>query len=181
MKFRLKIRPATVGPASQRSPQATQRAYTLVEVLCSIAIAAILLAALFTGINMGYRIIQQERENLRATQVMLGRMEGLHLEAWGSGQLFNTNYVPTHFTDSFYPLGLNGSISSTGVVYSGTMTIATNPFTGLNPPSYNGNMALVTVTVTWTDAVTDARTIVHSRTMRTYVAQYGMQNYVYSH
>lgn len=157
-----------------------RRAYTLVEVLCSAAIAAILFVALFNGINMGYRIVQQERENLRATQVVLGRMEGLRLEAWGTNQLFNPVVVPTNFTDSFYPLGIGGSTGSTGVVYSGTMNITLGPYTN-NAPSYNSNMALVTVTVTWTDQVTDARTIIHTRKMRTYVAQYGMQNYVYSH
>ncbi|HZT23351.1 MAG TPA: type II secretion system protein [Verrucomicrobiae bacterium] len=159
---------------------AGQRAYTLVEVVCSALIGAILFAALFSGINAGYRIVRQERENLRATQVILTRMEGLRLEAWGTNQLFNPALVPTNFTDSFYPLGLGGSTSSTGVVYSGTMQITPGPYTN-NPPAYNTNLALVTVTVTWTDQVPDGRNLVHTRTMRTYVAQYGVQNYIYNH
>lgn len=168
------------GEPAGRRTRAAERGFTLVELLVSVIIAAILFAALFNGINMGYRIIQQERENLRATQIVVDRMEGLRLEAWGTNQLFNPSFVPTNFTDSFYPLGLQGNTSSTGVVYSGTMTITPSPYTN-NPPSYNSNLALVVVTLTWTDAVTDARTITHTRTMKTYVAQYGMQNYVFTH
>lgn len=153
-------------------------AFTLVEVMCAAAITAIVLLALFYGISQGLAMTQTARESLRATQIALSRMEGLRLEAWGPNQLFNPTYVPTNFTESFYPPGYYGSTSLTGVVYSGTMTITTNPFTGPNPPSYNDDMALVTVTVQWQD-VHYGRTNTFSRTNYTYVAAHGIQNYVY--
>ena len=106
-------------------------------------------------------------------------MEGLRLEAWSTNQLFNPNFVPPTFTDSFYPLGLGGSSSSTGTVYSGTMTITPGPFSGPNAPIYNNNMALVMVTVSWQDNYS-GHTITFSRTNYTYVAQWGVQNYVYA-
>lgn len=153
--------------------------FTLVEVICSAAIAAIIFLALFQGISQGLTVTQTTREGLRATQIALTRMEGLRLEAWSTNQLFNTTLVPTNFTDSFYPLGLGGSSSSTGTVYSGTMTITPRPFSGANAPLYNNNMALVTVTVSWQDNY-NGHFVTFSRTNYTYVAQNGLQNYVYA-
>lgn len=156
-----------------------KRAFTLVEVLCSAAILAIVCLALFYGLSQGFAMTQTARENLRATQIALTRMEGLRLEAWSTNQLFNPVFVPPTFTASFYPLGLNDT-SSTGAVYSGTMTIAPGPFTGDSlVPSYNSNMALVTVVVSWQD-VYYGRTNTYTRTNYTLVAKYGIQNYIYA-
>ncbi len=158
---------------------ARQEAFTLVELITSCAILAILFVSLFYGIAQGYNIIQSERENLRATQIMLGRMEGLHLEAWGTNQLFNLTYVPNTFTDYFYPVGLGG-FNSNAVVYTGTMTITTNPASISGTSSgYAPNMALVTVTVSWNDN-NFGLTNTHTKSMSTYVAQYGIQNYTFN-
>jgi prepilin-type N-terminal cleavage/methylation domain-containing protein len=164
---------------TRSTPVVANHAFTLVEVLCSAAILGILCLALFYGLSQGFSMTQTEREALRATQIALTRMEGLRLEAWSSNQLFNPIFVPHSFTESFYPLGLNGS-SSTGPVYSGTMTVKTCPFTGESPvPSYNSNMALVTVVVNWQD-IEHGRTNTFTRTNYTFVAKYGIQNYVYA-
>ena len=94
-------------------------------------------------------------------------------------QLFNPNIVPTNFTDYFYPLGLNGNSNNLGATYNGSITITTN--ISLSPATgYSSNMALVTVAVTWTDGLA-GRSNTHTRHMSTYVAQYGIQNYVVTH
>lgn len=176
MKLRFTIE-ATAGPSNGLG--VAKRAFTLVEVLCSAAILAILCLALFYGLSQGFGMTQTAREALRATQIALTRMEGLRLEAWSTNQLFNPVFVPPNFTESFYPLGLNGS-SSTGTVYSGTMTVKTGPFTGDSlVPSYNSNMALVTVVVSWQDNFY-GRNNTFARTNYTFVAKYGIQNYVYA-
>lgn len=147
--------------------------FSLLEVLIAVTVMAIIYAGLFVGVTTTFNLLQTTRENLRATQIMVSRLERLRLCAWSDDQLFNTNVVPVKFTDSFYPLGLNSSTNS-GTVYVGTMTIAKAP--NLNPAaSYRTNMALVTVTVSWTNGINN----VHTRSMCTYVARYGMQNYVY--
>ena len=114
---------------------------------------------------------------------MVSRLEGLRLCAWGSStnqsQLFNTNIIPATFTDYFYPLGLNGATNNLGATFSGTMTITTN-ITLTPPASYRTNMALVTVTVTWTNGLAGHHNT-FTRHMSTYVAQFGIQNYVVSH
>src|SRR5258708_19499016 len=107
------------------------RAFSLVEMMIAACVMAIIYTALFAGISSTYSLMDVTRENLRATQIMVSRLEGLKLCAWSNGQLFNVNVVPTNFTDSFYPLGLNSS-KNTGTVYPGTLTITPN--FPLHPP-----------------------------------------------
>jgi hypothetical protein len=107
-------------------------------------------------------------------------VEGIRLCNW-STQLFNTNYVPTTFTDYFYPVGLSttNTPDSSFITYNGTVTLNTN-FTMSPQPGYSGNLCLVTVTVTWTDRAFNS-TKTRSQTMTTLVAKNGIQNYVYTH
>ena len=175
---------------SKISGQKFRSAFTLVEVLISAAIGAIIFAALYCGIANSTDMVQTSRMNLRATQIMVSQMEGLRLCAWGTGtnlpQLFNTTIVPPAFTNYFYPVGMNGT-TNLGATYYGTMSVTpmtnaaahTNLFGGA-APSYATNMALVTVTVSWTDGLYGHQ-VTHHRHMSTFVAEYGIQNYVYSH
>lgn len=172
---------------------ATQRAFTIIELLISAAIAAIILAAVFATVSSSFGILTVTRQNLRATQIIVSRLEGLRLEAWDQtnqlSQLFNTGYLPTNFVEYFYPLGLNGSTNE-GIAYYGTMsvsqltnqTLQTRVF-GATIPSYATNMALVTVTLSWTNSATgmSAQGSVHTRSMNTLVSEFGIQNYVYTH
>ena len=155
-----------------------ESAFSLLEVLIAAVVISIIYAALFTGINSTFALLQTTRENLRATQIIVSRMEGLRLCAWSSSQLFSTNVVPARFSDTFYPLGLN-STTNNSTVYFGTMTITPGP-TVSPAASYGTNLALVTVTVTWTNGGSGKPTA-HTRSMSTYVAKYGMQNYIYYH
>jgi len=163
---------------------ARKRAFTLVEALVAAAIGAVIFTSLYAGISNSFSLLNTARANLRATQIMVSRLEGLRLCAWGNGtnqisQLFNTNIIPTTFTDYFYPQGICGDTNNQGAVYSGTMTVEPNAV--LTPAaSYSNQLARVTVTLTWTDGLA-GQSFTHTRTMSTYVAQYGIQNYVYNH
>ena len=159
------------------------RGFTLAEVLIAAAVGAIIFLALYAGISNCFGLLTTSRANLRATQIIVSRLEGLRLEAWGDTnsvtQLFDPTFIPSTFTEYFYPLGLNGQTNNLGTVYSGTMTIQTN--ITLNPTaSYSTNLALVTVSLTWTDNIA-GHAVTHTRQMSTYVAKYGVQNYVISH
>ena len=150
-------------------------AFSILELLIAVVVMAVIFCALFSGISSTFSLLQTARENLRATQIMVSRLEGLRLCAWSSSQLFSTNVVPLKFSETFYPLGLN-STTNNGTTYTGTLTITTNPV--LSPAaSYAPNMALVKVTVTWTNGGNGLPSV-HKRSMTTYVAQYGEQNYV---
>ena len=167
--------------------------FTLIEVLISACVAVIVFVAVFVSVSESFSIMTVARQNLRATQIMVSRLEGLRLEAWdttnGLSQLFNTGYVPTTFIENFYPLGLNGTTNE-GMTYYGTMNVVqltTNSgmqstVFGGTIPSYAPSMALVTVSLTWTNSakgITGQGTV-HNRSMSTLVSQYGIQNYIYT-
>lgn len=158
--------------------KAGENAFSLLEVLIAVFVMAFIYAGLFSGVSTTFGLLQVTRENVRATQIMVSRLERIRLCAWNNDQLFNTNIVPTTFTDSFYPQGMNGTANN-GTLYTGTLTITPGP--SMSPAaSYNANMALVTVTVTWTNGG-NCRQNSHTRSMSTYVSKYGMQNYIYYH
>jgi prepilin-type N-terminal cleavage/methylation domain-containing protein len=178
------VKPAIFS--TPRRKKGAAQAFTLIEVLIAGAIGAVIFTALYAGVTNSFSMLNSTRANLRATQIMVSRMEGLRLCAWGNGtnqpsQLFDTNIVPATFTDYFYPQGLNGNTNYVGTTYSGTMTILTNPNFTMTPyASYISNLALVTVTVTWSDGFV-GHDMTHTRRMSTYVSQFGEQNYIYTH
>jgi prepilin-type N-terminal cleavage/methylation domain-containing protein len=170
--------PTITSESRAFSGQGRSGGFSLLEVLVAIAISAIIFAALYRGISATFGMLQTVRENLRATQIMVSRLEGVRLCAWDNGQLFSTNIVPRTFSDSFYPSGMGGSTNN-GATYVGTMTVQQNP--SMSPSSsYATNMALVTVTISWTNS-NGGQPLAHTRSMSTYVAKYGIQNYVYYH
>ena len=152
--------------------------FSLVELLTGVVIAAMVYAAVFCGVSTAFRILGSSRENLRATQILVSRLEGIRLENWNLGQLTNTAYVPTNFIEYFYPAGMNTN-GNMGTVYTGTLSVTVNP-TMSGSPSYAPNLAQITVQVSWTNGVAGINNT-HTRTMSTYVAQYGLQNYVWYH
>jgi hypothetical protein len=159
----MKIHLSQAHPAGCR-----QLAYTIIEVVMGAAILGLMLVSLYGGMSSGFAVTQLARENLRGTQIMLERMEGIRLYRWD--QLIYSNMIPSSFVNYYYPLASSGE--SKGIVYSGKMVI-TNA-TLAPSASYSTNMRLVTVTITWTNG-----NIKRTRTMSTYVSKNGIQNYVF--
>jgi hypothetical protein len=143
-------------------------AFTMVEVMVCVFIMVVMFVSLYGGITSGFAVTQLARENLRGTQIMLERLEGLRLFNWN--QVIYSNMIPTTFTNYYYPLGTNAS--ARGIAYYGTMIITNSP---LNPTvSYNDKMRTVSVSVYWTNGI-----VRRTRTMQTFVSEFGIQNYVY--
>jgi prepilin-type N-terminal cleavage/methylation domain-containing protein len=162
MKFRLSLR------------QLTRRAFTLPEVMVTVGVVSIAFMSLCLGMSGAFAITQQSRENLRATQIMLERLEGVRLYNWN--QLCYSNMIPPTFTTYYYPFATNSQ--SLGILYSGTMTIAPAV---LNPPaSYGDAMRAITVSVSWTNKVSGSTPLVHNRSMTTYQSKNGVQNYIFN-
>jgi hypothetical protein len=96
-------------------------------------------------------------------------MEGIRLHNWN--QIVFSNMIPATFTNYYYPLA--DKDRSKGVAYLGTMTI-TNA--GLIPTaSYESDMRRIVVEVRWMSG-----NVERTRTMSTFVARNGVQNYVYN-
>jgi hypothetical protein len=148
-----------------------QAAFSLVEVLFAAILVVTLFISLYVGLSTGFSITQTERENLRATQIMLERMEGIRLFNWN--QLMDTAKNPPTFTKDFNP-SATGS-DSRGIQYFGTVEVSTN-LVLIPPATYSTNMRMITVTVRWNFGLTNQ----HVRSMSTYVSKWGMQNYIYN-
>lgn len=145
-----------------------QRAFTLAEVSIGVAIMGIVFISLYAGMSSGFAVTQLARENLRATQIILERMEGVRLYNWN--QLNYSNMIPANFTNYYYPFAAAGE--SKGIVYTGRMSITNAQLTPY--ASYGDQMRKIVVTVTWTNGKS-----LRTRTMSTYSSRNGLQNYVY--
>jgi len=145
-------------------------AWTLPEVIVTVAVLAIVLVSLFAGFSYGFSVIRATREDLRATQILTQKIEAIRLCTWV--QL--TTQCPATFQDTYVTAGGTNS----GLIYYGTISQATNP----NLPSgYQDQVKLITVSVTWKTPGTgpDDPSITHTRSMQTQSAMYGLQNYLF--
>ena len=159
-----------IAPAQNRKSLSARLAYTLVEVMVAVSLLGIVFVALFGGMSSGFALTRASRENLRATQILLERMEGIRLYNWN--QLLYSNWIPAQFTNYYYPLTTNGELP--GIMYVGNMEVVRDP--PVNPvTAYSGKLCAVTATVQWTSGG-----IPRTRSLTTYVAQNGIQNYVYN-
>jgi len=123
----------------------------------------------FTALAFGFTTTRASRENLRATQIMLERMEGIRVFTWE--QLTNTTLNPVSFTSYYYPPGMGSG--SQGITYTGAVTVANG---SMSPPANYADtqMKTVTVTVSWSSGG-----VTRTRQMSTYIAKWGVQNYIW--
>ena len=154
--------------ASTKVRRASASGFTLVETLVAILMSAIMLPALFTGLAFAFSSMQAMRENLRATQIIVQRMESLRLAPYKTLQ--DPAAYPTNAIEYFSPSGQ--ATGKGGTAYTITYNWAPGPSS--LPPSYRTNVMLVTVTAAWKSGNAAERT----RSMQSYVARYGIQRYV---
>jgi prepilin-type N-terminal cleavage/methylation domain-containing protein len=141
--------------------------FTLIETLVAMVVMTILATALYSGLSWGFAVVNLARENLRATQIAVEKMETLRMYSWD--QVNSNGYVPVTFTAPFFP-PVAPATNSGGILYRGT-TLITNANVH---PAYTDNMRLVVVTVNWTN-----RGILRTRKVETLISQYGMQRYIH--
>jgi hypothetical protein len=137
---------------------------TLVDVIMSVALIAIMSTGMIGALTYGFFVMQLARENQRATQILLERSEAIRL--YNYDQVWSNNFIPTTFTDVYDP---QAASNAQGCIYSGTLT-KSYALTGL----YGSNLTQFAMTLAW-----KSKNVSHSRTLYTYIARDGMQNYVY--
>jgi len=155
-------------PPSNTHRNGSVAAFTLIEAMVSLVIGAVMLTALYSSLVFGFGAVKLDREDLRATQILLQRMETLRLTSFSAIQ----NGTLTEYYDP------NGLSSCYGATY--TITITTNAPTSsdmpVQPVYYMNKMRKVTATATWTNA-----NQLRTRSLQTYATQAGIQSYVYNH
>ena len=138
---------------------------TLIELIMAVAVLGITMGGIFGAFRYGFFTLQLVRENQRATQVLLEKVETIRLYNWDQVNL--NGFVPATFTEAYDP---KATTNAQGVTYTGTVTITNSTLTG----SYGSNIKQLTVTLSW-----NTRGIPHTRSLTTYIAKDGIQNYVY--
>ena len=161
---------APVPAGSQvRSRPRVSSAFALVEALIAMIIVSLVAVALYAGITSCFFSIRLARENLRATQIMIEKMEIIRLLTWD--QLNSGNIMPTQFTATYASSGTN---TTNGLVYKGKITIAPVTTSDL-AVDYRADLRMVTVELSWKTGNLD-----RSRKVISYVSRYGLQNYVFN-
>jgi type II secretory pathway pseudopilin PulG len=145
-------------------------AFTIAEAVISVVIVAVGAAGLMGAINYSFFGMRMARENLRATQIMLERTEAIRLWRWDKISPVGQTNVPPTF-DEYYDPTVPTNSPSAGAHYFGTVSIGAFPDTS---PSYATNMRELKITLQW-----QTGKIMRYRTNTTYVAEDGIQNYVY--
>src|SRR5688500_17922663 len=140
-------------------------AFSLVEATIGIGIVGTTVATLFSGFTSGFFTMQMARENLRATQIMLERVETIRLYSWD--QINTPGYITPTFTAPYDPEAPSGQ---QGLVYSGSIEIVD---AGL-PSSYTADMKKIVVRVNWKTGK-----LQRTREFSSYISRFGMQDYVY--
>ena len=136
--------------------------------MVAVGILGIMTVALYAGFAFGFNQIRLARENLRAIQVIEERMEVVRLLNWD--QVINLpGYIPTSFTAPFYADNATNAPSN-NFYYTGTVQVASAPLS----ESYSNDLRMIKIQVTWPSGK-----LLRKRQMTTFVAQYGMQKYIY--
>jgi type II secretory pathway pseudopilin PulG len=146
--------------------------FTLVEAVVATGILTIVFVAVFALLTFNLTITSLSRENSRATQVLLDKMECLRLYQWQ--QLTNPAVLSTNFINWTYESTNAGTTNAIGqgTRYVGKISVTT-PVTALSGTSYGANLALVQVTVSWSSGNTN---LTHTRSMATYFSRLGVEN-----
>jgi prepilin-type N-terminal cleavage/methylation domain-containing protein len=143
--------------------RAVARAFTLVEVLVGMAVITVGILSISFGFRQSLAVVQVNRENLRATQILQEKMEMIRLYTWD--QVTNGGYIPTNFSSTFDP----AAGTNNGATYAGRVTVTNAPIT----ETYSADMRQVTISVTWTNGGQG-----HTRSSFSFISRYGLQNYI---
>jgi prepilin-type N-terminal cleavage/methylation domain-containing protein len=156
------------GYPSSKIPRTGSKGFTLVETVIGMAIVSFVFMALYSGISHGFKIILTSQQNMRATQVMLEKMETIRLYSWT--QLLTPDFIPESFVAALDPADTDIEDLSEDEVFDGEVSIEAS---GLGT-SYAGEMRKITITLKWK---TSGRP--QERSMTTLVSKNGLQNYIY--
>ena len=140
---------------------------SLVDVIMAVALLGVMAGGIFGSFRYGFFSLQLLRENQRATQILLEKVETIRLYSWD--QVNTPGFIPTNLPTEYYDP--QAPAGAQGVAYNGTLSAPTNvPFS----TSYSANLRQLTITLNWTTG-----NIPHTRRLTTYIAKDGLQNYVY--
>src|SRR6185503_20916526 len=88
-------------------------AFSVVEALVAMGVVGLLVVALYSGMTSATISVRLARENHRATQIMVEKMELLRLFTWD--QINTADFIPPNFTVPYVDDGTTNNAS--GLIY----------------------------------------------------------------
>jgi type II secretory pathway pseudopilin PulG len=153
----------------QKISERNALAFTIVETIVAMAVLGVLFVALYSGMAQTTLSLRLMRENIRATQIMVEKMEVIR--TFNFDQINSNGFVPTTFLSSYMYNGTN-TASGAGPTYTGTVSIV--PIPVRVSQNYTDDMRMVTINLSWSSAG-----LARKRELSTYVSRYGIQNSLY--
>lgn len=138
--------------------------YTLAEVLIAVGVGGIVFVTIYAGLAQSFRSVKSSQHRLRATQILVEKMEVIRLYNWD--QINQSGFVPATVTEIYNP----SSNSSGGTTYTVKLTVTNAPV----DPAYTNTMRRAIAEATWVSSG-----ITNRQRMETLISQYGIQNYIY--
>ena len=171
--------------SADRERRRAQSAFSMIEVIVGMGLVAMTVGALFTGLTFGVQRTNDTREDLRATQIMLEKMEQVRLYRWEQiAYLFDPDdyddlefdpddpHLPEdELTPFIVPATFTASLKSestiaSDLVYQGTLIVTNAPISS----AYSNQNVMIKVGVTW-----ESGGKTKSREMQTLFAKNGIQ------
>src|SRR5438445_13608369 len=84
-----------------RRNEKSRGGFTLMEAVIGMGVVGILITALYSALATGFRTEQLDREDIRATQLLIEKMDQLRVISWE--QLTDPTITPATFDASFNP------------------------------------------------------------------------------
>jgi Tfp pilus assembly protein PilV len=136
------------------------QAFTLVDAMVGMGVLGVSLLSLFGSFSFGFNVVKLSREDIRATQLIHEKMETIRLYNWTQILLASSKATP------FYE-GLGDGDTN---FFKGQILITNVNFT----EAYKADLRQVIVSIDWTN-----NGVKCSRSVRTLVSHYGLQNYIF--
>ena len=160
---------------------------TLMETLLAMGIVALMAGTLYSGLVWGMSEVKMAQEDLRATQVMMEKLEVLRAYTWSQlspvadpdeledpTDPFDPEDPHTVEDDPVYNVSVPTTFSApvvagttNGPLFNGTISFEPAPVS----EAYSNSLIMVKVSLSW-----QSGSHTRSRTMKTFFAQFGMQN-----
>jgi type II secretory pathway pseudopilin PulG len=156
----------------RRQKTSREAGFSLVEAIVGILVIGILIVALYGMQAAVVQKVQLNRESLRATQIMVKKIDQIRLLNWD--QINDGITVPATFSESFDPednMPGNQGKPQKPPNYRGTLQFTDGP----SECPYGSDMKTLTVTLDWTSNTGHARQC----SVTTYISKNGIQNYIY--
>lgn len=144
--------------------------------MVGVAVFGVTCVSLYAGVTFGFNSVRLARENLRATQILVEKMEVIRLYNWD--EITEPGFIPATFQATYAPGATVTTVQGNketvtpaeGVIYYGTITVTNAPMW----ENYRQKVKLVNLEVRWTTG-----SLSRSRKLQTLVTWDGLQSYVY--